>query len=318
MMLSVALLLLSIPGGPLTATTTGQQSALEKNELPRLDRLAEIAESLQDPASDGVALMTEAARLCGFAIWNEDRAPLLQPTGSPPLHLALTDTEIREYVQMFRDGHSVALEDLIAGIDVLYQGIGATESCGTYVHEWIDAGVDTANGSARALNLFLADLGAFRAGGDGDLHDAQVMLDPLQALLLVRVLTEEIGVPLRRAIARDAKDGIWRPGSPAPQSGAAPGWAEDSFVGGITGLYEAASEVSKRIKDKVGDHAERMGKANAIAMIAKFIATYTFLEGETRVEPPGSRWCARRTPTPARGARSSSASRSTARGSPTG
>jgi len=36
-----------------------------------------------------------------------------------------------------------------------------------------------------------------------------------------------------------------------------------------------------------GKWAEGAGKANAILSIVKFIATYTFLEGEIRVEAPG-------------------------------
>ena len=36
-----------------------------------------------------------------------------------------------------------------------------------------------------------------------------------------------------------------------------------------------------------GTWAEGAGKANAILSIVKFIATYTFLEGEIRVEAPG-------------------------------
>ena len=188
---------------------------------------------------------------------------------------------------MFREGQSVALDDLIGAVDVLYQSIGATESCGAYVREWIADGANGGSASSRALNLLLKDLGAFRDGGDGDLSDPRATLDPIQALLLVRVLTEEIGVPLRRAIAQAPRDGIWRPGAPPPPAEDVIGWAEDAFVGGVTGLYGAASEVSATLKEKLGNQAERMGKANAIASIAKFIATYTMLRGGAEVDDPG-------------------------------
>ncbi|MBL8736465.1 MAG: hypothetical protein JNL12_08580, partial [Planctomycetes bacterium] len=53
--------------------------AQEPSDTARLARLAAIAASLQDPATDGPALATEAARLCGFVIWNENREVQAEP-----------------------------------------------------------------------------------------------------------------------------------------------------------------------------------------------------------------------------------------------
>lgn len=314
---------------------------LQDNDSARVARLSEIARALDDPRSDAVALTTEAARLCGFSIWREDRSKIADPAGAPALKLAVTDTEIREYTEMFRAGHSVALGNLIGAMDVLFKGIGGQGSVGPHLMKWLQSGVLSENASVRALTGFLQDLGTFRPGATfGNFAADAERLDPIQALFILRVLTEDMGVPLRRALAimkppsslaepcasvpaqRLQPDApAWAEAAsaggplvsfdPPPQAAEspgwaedastgglpasidptlcseAPGWAEDAFAGGITGLYGEVSTIMGLEEKAFGKWAEGAGKANAILSIVKFIATYTFLEGEIRVEAPG-------------------------------
>jgi len=123
---------------------------LQDNDSARVARLSEIARALDDPRSDAVALTTEAARLCGFSIWREDRSKIADPAGAPALKLAVTDTEIREYTEMFRAGHSVALGNLIGAMDVLFKGIGGQGSVGPHLMKWLQSGVLSENASVRA------------------------------------------------------------------------------------------------------------------------------------------------------------------------
>ncbi len=271
--------------------------AQEPNDTQRLARLAAIAASLADPATDGEALATEAARLCGFVVWNEQRELVAEPLVKPRLHLAVTPAELRGAVAMLRDGHRVGRDDLLAGIDVLYASLSLPGSAIPPAKAWLQFGEGTANPSARALWCFLDYLGVQRGariGGTGDFE-----LDPLQALLIVRVLSEDLATPLRQALRRgeigapalspsdrgDKPKGpfaaTWPPDEAAFAD--APGWAEDAYVGGITGLFgevvEGLGKVGKGIADGVG-------KANAIMTIGKFLLTYTFLKGRVWDDDP--------------------------------
>ena len=282
-------------------------------ESQRLARIDAIARSLQDPASDAVSLFTEAARLAGFTIRSEERALLAEPLATPGLRLALTDAEIRAYTQMFRDGHSVSLADLLAAIDHLWNGMGVDASCEPFVGEWRRSGFRTGAASSRALLVLLQALGSHGIGDAGCIdRDGDVELDPLQALLLVRVLTEDLLLPLRRAIESGAvPDPAVAPtdrprrGGPSrdtPHATTAaidwPGWAEDGFAGTVTTLVGKGVENIEKIGKKVAEFTEKtglsgdklgkgLGYANAISSLAKCIATYTFLRGEVRVDDPG-------------------------------
>ena len=268
------------------------------DDTARLARLATIAVLLQDPATDAVALATEAVRLAGFVIWDEDRKPLAEPLGAPRANLAITDVELREYAWMFRQGHTVMRDDLLGAIDVLYRTLDAEGAAAPFVLDWLRTGTSTSNASARALVTFLRALGESRAGAEGRIEGgADVELDALQALLILRVVTEDIGTPLRRALARGeigpaAGDAgkEERPRGPFVATRAdetfedAPGWAEDAYVGGYTGLF---GEVVQGIGKWGKGVADGIGKANALMSIAKFIATYAYLRGEVSVEGRG-------------------------------
>jgi hypothetical protein len=268
---------------PRPASAPAYQSGDPKQESERINRLSEIARLLQDPKEDTVALLTEAARLCGFAIWTEDRAKIADPSGAPRLKLAVTDAEIREYAEMFRTGDSVVLNDLIAMVDVVYKGIGSEPSCGPMIMEWLQNGGRSENPSVRALTSFLQSLSAYRGGGSASLFETgNESLDPIQSLLILRVVTEEIGGALRKALAKEKPPPRSASFNHAQQAGEAPGWAEDAFAGGITGLWDHLTPGTG-----LEAYGEKVGKANAILSIVKFIATYIFLKGDVRVEAPG-------------------------------
>ncbi|MBM4062946.1 MAG: hypothetical protein FJ265_17900, partial [Planctomycetes bacterium] len=284
------------PQDPPPATApAAQAAAAAPDENARLARLVQLAALLQDPQQDPVPLATEAVRLAGFVLWDEDRQVLAEPLGAPRLGLAITDAEIRAYTTMLREGQSVQRGDLIAAVDVLYQGLGAKGSVAPFVLAWLRDGTNTSNPSARALAVLLQALGNQRSGAEGRLDGAaDVALDPLQALLMLRVLTEDLGTPLRRAIGRGeigeaGKDGKEEPprgpaAAPTPILDEPPGWAEDAYAGGITGLW---GEVVGGLGEWGKGISNGVGKANALMSICKFIATYTFLRGEVRVEEPG-------------------------------
>lgn len=304
-MLGATLLAVAAALSPARVPVPGPQdpppAAAPQGPVPdavRLPRLAELAARLQDAAQDPVPLATEAVRLCGFVIWDEDRKVLAEPLGAPRLCLAITDAELRDYTSMLRAGQRVQRDDLIAAVDALWHGLGATTPVAPFVMEWLRKGTDTGNPSARALAVLLQCLGNARGGAAAQLDGAEdAELDPLQALLMLRVLTEDLGVPLRRAMARGeiaapaGGDGKEAPRGPAaapalPRAvfAEAPGWAEDAYAGGITGLFGAAVEGLGSWGKSLSNG---LGKANALATICKFVATYTFLRGEVKVEEPG-------------------------------
>ncbi len=272
-------------------------TAAAGDDAARVNRLLTLAAQLADEGQDAVPLLTEAARLCGFVIWTEQRKPIAEPLGSPRLGLALTDTEIRDYCLMYRTGHRVRLGDLIAGLDVLYHLIVAKGSIEPHVADWLQTGQAADNPSVRALTTFIGALARNHERPLDVTFDADTLLDPIQALLIVRVVTEEMGVPYRRALKK-----LSRPQSRSeprtrfmlaaytPEAAVTemPGSAEDAFAGGITNLINVVeTELARRGASVLEKVAEGTSHVNAIATVAKFIATYTMLKGELRVEDPG-------------------------------
>ncbi len=277
----------------------GAQGAAD--ETARLARIATIAAELQRDDVDGAALFTEATRLAGFTIRSEERALLAEPLGAP-LHLALTDAEIRGYVELHRAGHTVQLADLLAAFDLLWRGMGVDAATAPIVDEWRQQVFRTGAPATRGLATLLQALGSQR-GDEGCIDRiGDVELDPLQALLLVRVVSEDLLLPLRSVLqdqatelGREVPKGPSEPLLPLPLDG--PGWAEDGFVGSITGLVGKGLEHLDAISKTAGEWAKvvggadklakGLGYANAIAAVAKCIATYTFLKGEVRLDEPG-------------------------------
>ncbi len=300
---------------PRPASAPAYKSEDPKQESERINRLSEIAWLLQDPKEDTGALLTEAARLCGFAIWREDHSLISPPTGAA-LHLAITDNEIESFSAMFRSHQSVALADLINSVDYSYKKINPSGSTRANILKWLSTGDSSDNASVRALTLFLKDLNFVRGRGKSlEFSDPKAQLDPIQALLILRVVTEEIATPVRKAIFKAHPTGR----NLRPQSGSyaflpasyrtmptlfdcAPegkDWAEDAFVGGIAGLYEKAAEwviahaeagrVGKEGAKELGEgYAKTLSWLNSTSSLVKFIATYAWLKGDIKVEAPGA------------------------------
>lgn len=280
-----------------TGTTDGQANnpaaAIEENG--RTARLSAIAFELDDRNANTASLVTEAARLCGFAIWKENHSLVLPPSG-PPLHLAVTDSEIRDFSAMFRSGQSVALSDLIDSVDYEYKKLGDGQSSREGVIGWLNTGDKSENAAVRALTLFLKERRAFKDGSNAvGFSDPNVQLDPIQALFILRVVTEEIAFPLLHASTRA---GIPAAERSAPdfsiiqaryiaKSGRADcgdegkDWAEDGFVGGMARLME---RVMHHFNGK--EDAEAVGRANAIISIVKFLSMYSWLKGDVHAEDP--------------------------------
>lgn len=282
------LLVLSLAAGPCVVAQEGAQPLADE---ARLQRLGAIVAELPVAGGAAEALATEAARLCGFVVWSEAREVVAEPLSTPRLHLAVTPAELRGAVAMMQAGHRVARDDLLAGVDVLHRSLDLPGSATPAARKWLRDGVNSANPAARALSLFLDDLGRRRGqqlGGDADCE-----LDPLQALLIVRVLSEDLATPLRQAIRRGefgAEPPAERgraPKGPAlgdePRFADAPGWAEDAYVGGVTGLFGEVVEGLGKAGKRYGDAVD---KVNAIATIGKFLLTYTFLKGEVWDDDP--------------------------------
>lgn len=254
-------------------------------KVTRLDKIA-TALSNSDPSSP--ALMKEAINLCGLSLWTEDRAKTAEPAGNFKLGLAVTDVEIKNYLYMYEQGQSVNLGDLCAGFDVLLKKIDINEPSLPYVTKWLTSGSYHPNPSVRALTAFIVDLGSNHQKGADLFFDEKTMLDPLQALLIIRVVTEEIGNPIRKMKASTDLNTLLRLSPSATTWQQAPeGWSEDAYVAGVTGLLGVVRDKMLEAKS----YAEKVSKAyeaaGAASTIAKAIATYTFLKGEITVKEPG-------------------------------
>lgn len=302
-----------------TSSSAGQLSAapvLAASQIPmtgaalqaedaRIERLAEIAARLQDEKTDAVPLLTEAVGLMGFSIQTEEHARLAPPKAGPALHLAITDSEIKGYSELFRRHNSVSLADLINTLDYSYRSMGSKTSCRAEIVNWLERGTDSDNASIRALVAFLQDLSVLRPNNNFSGFDRRdVELDPIQTLLIVRVVTEDMTAPVRKAMRRRAqlnenKDSAGVRFANAAYKDAPPGicgdeengWAEDGFVGVLNGIYEQALEHAKEASKYFGESAElykgETGRINALSALTKFILTYTYLEGDLEVEAPG-------------------------------
>ncbi len=247
----------------------------------RLDRLAEIAKLIQDPKANTVALLTEAAKLCGFVIWTEERAKVAAALGSPPLFLAITDTEIKEYAEMFNARQEGELVNLISAIDVIFKGVGSSSSCGPHIVSWLRNGFISGNPSVRALTHFLHQLYFENPQKSGvAFGENGTVLDSIQTLFILRVVTEEIGGPIRKWIHKQQNSDLFASLNPVPQEPEAPGWAEDAFVGGVTGLWEATIGIMDAGETVLGRANQFIGRANALLTVAKFIASYVCLKSK--------------------------------------
>ena len=120
-------------------------------------RLSEIANQLKDPKSDGISLLTEAVRRCGFAVWTEDRNRMSEPLTTPGLGLAVTDREIEGYVELYRRGDHVAAEDLVNALDPIYRELGGKKGLPVHLDKLVRLNLFGEKSAQRMLASFLQD-----------------------------------------------------------------------------------------------------------------------------------------------------------------
>lgn len=245
----------------------------------KTDRLTQIAQTLSDKKSDGISLLTEAVRLCGFSVWNEDRQRLHDPLTTPALDLAITDKEIEGYLDLFRRGDRVAAADIAEGLDPIYKSVRGSKGLQNYVTQTLWSNLFSKKEGPKLVSVFIQELG--RTHGDNQVGIGS-QLDAIQALLVLRILTEEMRVPLVKHNAKYPE--VFASLEAEVPYEDAPGWAEDAFAGGITGLWD---EVVGNLGKVGGKVTGAVGQANALAAISKFLLTYKFLRGELTLEGKG-------------------------------
>lgn len=264
----------------------GATAAFSQNsDNVSLNRLSAIAYEIQSPISDGPALFKEAVKLCGFRLRTEQGSILSTADDGTDLHLDITDAEVRDYVDLFRRGQGMTLMNLTGGIDAVLKNIGYSGSCKADVYKWLQTGAFSPNASTRALTGFILDLGSEHASpADMGISDGTT-LDAIQSLLILRVLTEEIEMPLRRRIPKQSLlaslDLTGR-----YDFTAAPGYAQDAFVGGVSALMAKIDEWATQEGEKA--LASKLSKINPILAIVKTITSYALLQGKIEVEDPGA------------------------------
>ena len=267
-----------------------QETPEEKAYSVRVNRLQEIAKLMQDLKNDTEALATEAARLCGFVIWTEQREVVAQPLGVPRLGLAITKTELNAYSTMFRNGMRIKLSDLIATIDHLYSKAGIKESSGPGIRKWISEGTLEGNASHEAMFAFLNSLGS-EAKDDPNrmlLFNEDPTLDPIQLLVMLRYITEEIRAAVVKAQKKDPLASLLVSTKPIVQQRvlAEYGWFEDAIVvveqwgqgKVIERALEQALTVSQRAFTEMMDMMLKI--AGVGLLFAKVAGVYLCLTGD--------------------------------------
>ncbi|MBS1726914.1 MAG: hypothetical protein JST51_09350 [Armatimonadetes bacterium] len=257
------------------------------SDIASAARLQEIAQLLA--AKQGTpALLTEALQICGFTIRKEDHTLVAKPFGTDnDLHLAVTDYEIRGFIDLYNRGQGMTLGNFVASMDYQLKQGGYNDSCGTDIksfliydpvarQEVLKPGDPNPNRYMnQAVSGFLTDLAQNHENFDDMNFGDSAKLDPIQSLILTRIVTQEIAT----AIKKSSPAGLNLFASNYSPYADDAGWAEDGWVGGITGL------INKLVESKIGEKlAKPMDKANSISSISKFILTYTFLKTELKVE----------------------------------
>ncbi|MBS1705373.1 MAG: hypothetical protein JST40_05835 [Armatimonadetes bacterium] len=257
-------------------------SAQDPLEDKRMARILEIAATLPDPSKDAVALTQEAAQLCGFVVWDESKNVVAEPVGKPRYGLGITTAEIKAFASMYRSGHSVKLGDFVAGLDVLFHDAGGQGNLLPMIQPWLQLGSIREDPSRRALSAFLLGLaGNHDESSDGN-FTGDSSIDPIQALFIARVVSEDMAMPIRQQAAKLAPQAISENFTLASQPKfELPGWAEDAYTGTVNAVVDAMTAVKFESFNKAA------GKFNAMASIVKFISTYVFLGSELKVEEPG-------------------------------
>ncbi len=282
-MTSLAAALLFFASSPSLSAT--RHHRLEDQE--QLGRLALIATELQSPSANSAALLKEAVQLCGFRVRTEVGAQLAVPPQGVDLYLDVTDSEIRDYSRLFKFGQGTRLVNLTEGVDSVLKNIGYSGSCKDDVYHWLRDGIFSEKPATRALTSFIRALGSHHKNpADLTISDGTT-LDAIQNLLILRVLTEEIEMPLRRRIPR--KSALLSSAAfycNAVDWSTAPGYGQDQFIAGETGL--ATKVLTWLSGEGESSLAGKITKINPILTLIKVIASYAMLKGEITVEAPGA------------------------------
>ncbi len=251
-------------------------------------RLFVIAQQMKSQKAGLESLVTEALTLCGFSIWPGGHSLTVRPQTNSPLHLAVDDTEIQDYSVMYLAGQGVALSDLEASLDYglsQFSNIGVKLSCKPYIEKWLQSGPNSNDPAVRNLTCFLNDLEMSHAIFPSPAITQDSTLDPIQALLISRVFTEAIALPLRKAALKHRPSTYLVSRKPmiVDNPTPLPGWQEDLFVGADTNIPGALSDALDWGENAFGKYAKVVGNINVIASIVKFFEMYACLKGEFSV-----------------------------------
>jgi hypothetical protein len=170
-----------------------------------LTRLGVIAQDLGQGTGDPTAELTEALKLIGFAIWKDDVKSFAPQTSNSPLHLAITDGEIRDYGQMCRMNQGATLGNLEASFDDLVKKLGAPVSVTNSVNAFLADNAHSSKEPVFYLQTFLRDLNASHRRSPSSSFTADSQLDAVQSLLLMRVISEDIFTPVRKRLKAQAR-----------------------------------------------------------------------------------------------------------------
>ncbi len=253
-----------------------------------IDRVTKIARALKPgmPVDKVIPLVTEAARLCGFVIWDEDRNVLLQPAGDARLKLALTDTEIQLYSQMFSQGQGTGIAEIASA----YAHILEQDNVQEAIQEMVIGGLNDLATDEQVSHQILFAFISSQANAQGDTpgyFEDETQLNAIQSLFIWRIIGEDAlyasrksGIVTRQVLGKPQIRFVSLKPTPYFE---APGWAEDGYAGVMT-------TVVSTVVDFFGAEGvnKSLGKLNLLSSIVKFIATYACLKGEVSVDAPGS------------------------------
>lgn len=246
---------------------------VDASSAPPIDARRVVAAVRQMDASptNSVAAATEAFLAAGFSIWDGDRKPLKEPTVERS-GLAVTPGEIKTFVELREEGVAIKLGDLLNAIDYIWTHVGGEGFIREDVREWLRYSPVDPDTSKRGIGFLLNTL----AASHDDIKDTywrdDSTIDALQQFIILRVITEDLGAPIREKLKARITPGVQAP--------ILEGWSEDGYVGSV-GLGLGM------ILGKLEDFTKSVSIANFVASVTKFIATYKFLKMKFEVEAPG-------------------------------
>jgi hypothetical protein len=270
-----------------TAVTTARAQG-DPATVSRLNQIASDMVREADPTAD----LTEACKLIGFAIWTDDSMAFHPQSSSAPLHLAITQGEIRDAAQQFRRTQSTHLSDLGSAFDDMVTKMGVHVSISASLNAFLSDSGWSSNKSVFYLQSFLHDLSSVHMQGTSMAFGPDSNLDPVQTLLIMRVVSEDIATPIRRHLkghtlssASDLSRPYGYPGvlsaATIAQAGAEniPAYSESSYGGTLGDVWNEMSHVAGEVKEAAEAIVETVS-------VGKFISAYLKLQGDVELDPP--------------------------------